>query len=304
MLGQLVSCSSDAKINGTVKEGKLNPNTGVNGDPKNSNQNPNDPDNTTVLSGESVSIPGAVTGAFLVCAVNELSEKVEVKVGCGFQDANSNRVAIRSIAAADKFYLTGPQPAGVTVTSLPGDELYDAYFSFTGSTFDTLKAAAFSSVYQVELTGLTNGEESKVIGGKGTTVATPPPARWLREASTDTNANTLCDGSEVCIYQGNGIMWFKDLAVAKGYGEANSFCEGFSDIFTDWRLPNESELKMAFAKGIMEVGAPNILNLSDTGYWVSSPNGTTAVNPVTGASTQVPTTEAHRSMCVRSMLVP
>ncbi len=304
--GHLLSCKSDIKIIGATKEGT---------DHRDANRDlpkaapdeelPVDPHtDSTVLNSETVSVPSVINGAFLVCAMQEANDTVELRVGCGFQDANNHRVEIRSLAASARFYLLGSQPNGVNVASLPGDANYDAIFSFTGSTFDLLKSAAFATFYQVELIGPSNGGPDKVVGGQGTSVAMPPAARWIREISSDANANQLCDGNEICIYQGNGLMWYKDLGAAKTYGDANSFCDTFTDSFSDWRLPTEGELKMAFQKGIVEVAAAPILNILNEGYFALDSKGGTGVNPITGASIQFPDGEAHRSVCVRTTTVP
>ncbi len=312
--GPLVSCKSDAKINGKVKEGSVPaytnhlPEEKPTSPPSGSGPASANSENgsTSVLNSESVSVPGAITGAFLVCAVNENNVKVEVKVGCGFQDANSKRVNIRTVAATDRFYIDSSQAAGITVTTLPGDTVYDAYFSFTGANFDSLKAAAFSAVYQVELTGLSNGEKEKTIGGTGTTIAIPPGPRWVREKLSDSNGNGLCDAGETCMFTGNGLVWFKDLGAPKDQPNASGFCDSFTDHFDDWRLPTENEIKMAFEKKIVEIAAPEYLNMVDESYWSSTTSaaGIAAVNPRSGVSASLPAAEAHRSVCVRTIPEP
>lgn len=299
LLGLLLTnaCSSDSKISGDVKEKKLTDKS------ENANPMPVDPSGgtTTMIDGESVSIPGVITGAFLVCHIVESNKKVEVNVGCGFENSEAKRILIRAVAAKDVFSLKSTPPSGIIVTILPSDGVYDAYYNFSGKGFDELTSAAFAAQYSVELSDLTNGQASKTMGGTGSMIATPPEQRWSRENLSDLNADRLCNANEACLFKGNGLIWYRDLAVAKNFADAQNFCETLNSIYTGWRLPEQNEIRIAFEKNIASIAGADALNLADDFYWIraaSEPSYLT-VNPRTAATAFAASGESRRSFCVR-----
>ncbi len=255
-----LACKSGTKISGDVKERQSE--TPSDSDLK-------DKDKTVIVDSEAPSIPNAITGALLTCVTKEANDKVEVNVGCRYVNEAKVRVLGRDVAKTQKFTYSGVVPSGITVTQLAADAEYEATFNFKGTSFASLLAASKALSYAVQLTGLVNGEADTTIGGTGVEIVTPPAPRWVRDSGTDLNKNGVCDGSETCVYVGNGLMWLRDNFVPRGQMDASAACEQSEAGYTDWVLTTNNQLLMAFEKSIWDVGEASMLNIADSHYWTT-----------------------------------
>jgi len=300
-----LACKSDTKISGTVKERESK--APAEQEAKNGDQQPI---TTNSVDTETVTAPNAITGALLTCATIEATDKVEVSVGCRYENANKVRIPASAIAKTHTFAYAGTLPSGIIVTQLPADASYEVIYSFSGANFASLDNLVKTIQFSVQLSGLVNGDPDKTIGGKGNDIALPPPPRWVREKSTDANGNGICDGSETCIYVGNGLMWLRDSNVPKGHVDASLTCQNLTAPFSGWYLPTTTNMKIAYEKGIWDLAEASMLNIADSQYYSNQgpipgstpalPNGTIfTVSYKTGNQTNVLGDDLIHFLCVR-----
>lgn len=309
-----LACKSDSKISGEIKEGQRAEATQAKIDAKET-EYAQSKDHAAAASSnaepEIVSIPNAITGALLTCHAIEANDKVEVLVACRYENAEKQRVPLSAIAKEQSFSYSGTIPSGIVVTLLPADASYEVYFSFSGASFATLNGLVKTLQFNASLSGLVNGEPDGMLSGKGSDIVTAPVARWVRESQTDVNANGICDGTEVCIYIGNGMMWMRDTTVPKNHVDASLGCTGgVSGPYSGWSLPSVALMKMAYEKGIWDLADPSALSLSDSAYYSNEgaapgsglPEDTIyAVNLKTGLQTSQVRADILHFLCVRSL---
>ncbi|MBC7660790.1 MAG: hypothetical protein H7249_13925, partial [Chitinophagaceae bacterium] len=192
---------------------------------------------------DTVAVPSAVTGALLTCRTVESSNAIEVRVGCNFSDEKGARIPLASLASKANFSYTNTLPSGLTVNILPADSTYEGTYVFNGTDFASTNAFIQIVQFNVGLVGLVKGGADAVIGGLGKDIATPPAARWVRESTTDTNSNKLCDAGETCIYVGNGLYWLRDTGVAASHVLSSQTCNKFTYLGKYWSLPMLDAMK-------------------------------------------------------------
>ncbi len=131
------------------------------------------------------------------------------------------------------------------------------------------------------------------------------PSDWLRDPVSDSDSNGLCNGSEQCVYKDRitGFYWFKDDAVVRTWEAAITYCENLtSGTYSDWRLPAQKELAMAYIDGISSQKAPLTLTLS--AYWSATTNSTLTSNGygysiLSGDALNDLKTNSYATLCVR-----
>ncbi|RZA11438.1 MAG: hypothetical protein EOP10_33075, partial [Proteobacteria bacterium] len=218
-------------------------------------------------SDDTIAIPTEITGALLTCEALESNSEISLDVNCVFKNEQGQRILGSSISQKQSFGWYGGLDAAIKVALLPSTADYEAIYRFDGVGFDELQTAARSITYTVKFVGIVDGRSDVAIESPAKNVLAPEKPRYIRESQTDTNKNGLCDDGEKCVYEGGGLWWFRDLGLSKLHSEAKETCQGFIEIYDDYRLPTANEMKMAFAKNISSVGGDTELAIQDALMW-------------------------------------
>lgn len=127
------------------------------------------------------------------------------------------------------------------------------------------------------------------------------------DSTFDTDSNGACNAAEPCIFkdQMTGLRWYKNSTVGS-FANAASACNSLSKgEITNWRVPTQKEIQMAYINGIWAIGQAYGWTNSD--YWTA----TTAAYAPTQAFTMslsdgtsdkdIKTATSKNIICVKSI---
>jgi hypothetical protein len=130
---------------------------------------------------------------------------------------------------------------------------------------------AYSAYYSVKLFELQNGAREATLSDEGNALMSETPKPWWqRERASDTNADQYCAPGESCRFEGSALLWTRDDGLEYQQTAAGTLCENLDDGYSDWRLPTEDELHVAYAKQIGALKSGSLMNLRYAYYWTET----------------------------------
>ena len=124
--------------------------------------------------------------------------------------------------------------------------------------WDMIKTSSDIEDFEIYLKEFPNGRFKKLAEFK------------IRKLKKSKKQEMLAKTAKVVIDNSTGFMWQRDESGAKTWRNAKKYCERLDlDGFSDWRLPNKSELVTSFNN---RDRFPGFVSSSEDYYWSSSSN--------------------------------
>lgn len=202
--------------------------------------------------------------------------------------------------------------SGETFGGIAGKIVYNRNGAETASWNRTSGTGAIASA------GMTDPYDTLDDYNNGGALPATRPSGWpilsenfVRDAASDTNANSMCDGAEECVLKdaNTGLYWAKANAGTANWETSIGTCDALNyGTYTNWRLPTQKELIGAYIASLYAQRTPLGLNgtpgASDFIYLSATTDSldTTKmyrVNIATGEVTTIAKTTALQSICVR-----
>jgi hypothetical protein len=143
-------------------------------------------------------------------------------------------------------------------------------------------AAAGADIYDT-IDDKANGGSYPTDAVTGFTAASSP--MWLRDSRSDLGTgsggvlnNSICDGTEECVYQDRltGSYWARSTPTTYTWEAAITYCDGLSyGTYDDWRLPTQKEFQQFMIDGAWIFKGASQLNLSASSNWTATTHSTT-----------------------------